>query len=125
MFQREIFRCAQNDRMNMLFKVFLIAFALFAITRTYGQYTKRQVSKYWFIAWTSMWAVVVLVALMPQAIDELARLVGVGRGADLLVYTGVVALLYAVHRLMVRQQKLNEEVTELVRTIAIDRVKKP
>ena len=72
-----------------------------------------------------MWAVVVFVALMPQATDVLARIAGVERGADLVVYTAVVVLSYAVYRLMVRQQKLNEEVTELVRTIGIDRVTKP
>ena len=72
-----------------------------------------------------MWVVVVFVALMPQATDVLARIAGVERGADLVVYTAVVVLSYAVYRLMVRQQKLNEEVTELVRTIGIDRVTKP
>ena len=109
----------------MLFKLFLVAFAAFAIMRTRGQYAKRQVSKYWFMAWTMMWVVVVFVALMPQATDVLARIAGVERGADLVVYTAVVVLSYAVYRLMVRQQKLNEEVTELVRTIGIDRVTKP
>lgn len=108
----------------MLFTIFLVAFAIFAIVRTYGQYVKRQVSKYWFITWTSLWAVVVLAALAPEFTDVLARIVGVERGADLFVYTAVVILAYAVYRLMVRQQKLNEEVTELVRTIAIERAHK-
>ena len=72
-----------------------------------------------------MWIIVVFVALMPQATAVLARIAGVERGADLVVYTAVVVLSYAVYRLMVRQQKLNEEVTELVRTIGIDRVTKP
>ncbi|MCR4312309.1 MAG: DUF2304 domain-containing protein [Candidatus Uhrbacteria bacterium] len=108
----------------MLFKIFLVAFAIFAIVRTHGQYMKRQVSKYWFIAWTGLWAVVVFVALAPEATDILARVAGVERGADLLVYTAIVVLSYAVYRLMVRQQKLNEEITDLVRTIAIERVDK-
>lgn len=108
----------------MLFNIALAAFALFAISRTYGQFANRQVSKYWFITWTTMWIAVVVVALVPQTTDVLARIAGVERGADLVVYTAVVVLSYAVYRLMVRQQKLNEEVTELVRTIGIDRVKK-
>lgn len=108
----------------MLFKLFLVAFALFAIDRTRRQYAKKQVSKYWFIAWSALWVVVVFVALLPRAIDELARIVGVERGADLLVYTAVVVLVYTVHRLVVRQRRQSEEVTELVRTIAIERAKK-
>lgn len=108
----------------MLFKLFLIAFALFAIDRARRQYVKKHVSKYWFVAWTMMWAVVVFIALLPRAIDELARIVGVERGADLLVYVAVVVLVYTVHRMLIRQRRHSEEMTELVRTIAIERAKK-
>lgn len=109
----------------MLFKLFLVAFAIFAIVRTRRQYAKRQVSKYWFVVWTAFWATVVFVALTPQTTDIIANIAGVGRGADLLVYVAIVILSYAVYRLMVRQQKLNEEITELVRTIARERASKP
>jgi len=70
--------------------------------------------------WSVLWLVVAGVALMPQATDRIAAFAGVGRGADLLVYLAVTFLLYAVLRLMLRQQKMSEEITELVRKIAID-----
>lgn len=103
-----------------MFKFFLIAFALVAIYRTWKQYTKRQVSKYWFFMWAALWVAVIVVAITPQTTDVIAEVVGVERGADLLVYTAVVVLAYMVFRLTVRQQKLNEEITELVRKIAVD-----
>lgn len=109
----------------MLFKLFLLAFAVFAIARTRHQYAKRQVSKYWFVMWTALWLLVVVVALVPQTTDAIASVAGVGRGADLLVYVAIVVLSYATFRMMVRQQKLSEEITELVRTIAIERHEKP
>ena len=108
----------------MVFKLFLIAFSLYAIARSFKQYHKRQVSKYWAIVWSFMWLVVIGVALTPQSTDVVASFVGVGRGADLLVYLAVTFLLYAVLRLMVRQQKMSEEITELVRKIAVDHPEK-
>lgn len=105
----------------MAFQLFLIIFSAVVIARALRQYNKKEVSRYWVIAWSLVWCVVIGVALMPQGTDAVAALVGVGRGADLLVYLAVVFLLYAVHRLMVREQKMREEMTELVRAIAIDR----
>lgn len=104
----------------MLFKIFLIVFSLFAIARAKKQYEKRQASWYWAVVWSFMWVVVILVALMPQGTDAIAAYVGVGRGADLLVYVAVVFLLYANYRSLVRQQKMSEDITELVRKIAVD-----
>lgn len=104
----------------MLFKIFLIVFSLFAIARAKKQYEKRQASWYWAVVWSFMWVVVILVALKPEVTDAVAAYVGVGRGADLLVYVAVVFLLYANYRSLVRQQKMSEDITELVRKIAVD-----
>lgn len=109
----------------MMFKIFLIVFSLYAILRAKKQYEKREASWYWAVVWSLMWVFVIAVALMPQATDAIAAFAGVGRGADLLVYTAVIFLLYATHRSMVRQQKMSEDITELVRKIAVDRPERP
>lgn len=103
----------------MIFKITLIIFALFALSKTLGQYRQQRASLYWFGLWTTFWLVVIFVAWLPQTTDVFARYVGVERGADLLVYCAVVGLSYALYRVMVRQEKMNREVTELVRRIAI------
>ena len=105
----------------MAFKIFMILFSLYAMLRAKKQYETLQASRYWAVVWSLMWVVVILVALMPQATDSVAAFVGVGRGADLLVYVAVIFMLYATYRSMVRQQKMSEDITELVRKIAVDR----
>jgi hypothetical protein len=105
----------------MLFQIALVAFAVFAISKTWKQFQARKVSKHWFYVSVLFWVVVATVAITPQTTDILAQVVGVGRGADLLVYVSTVALFYVVHRLMVRQHQLTMEITELVRQAAIDR----
>ncbi len=103
----------------MLFQIALIVFSVYAILKTRKQYAAHRVSKYWFIVLTFFWLVVIGVAIAPQTTDVVAEVVGVGRGADLLVYIAVVVLFYALYRLMVRQQRLSAELTELVRKLAV------
>ncbi len=109
----------------MIFQIALVAFALYAILKTWKQYATRKVSRYWLLTFSGFWVVVAVVAITPQTTDILADKVGVGRGADLLVYVGLVGLVYIVHRLLLKQQQLSEDITELVRQIAIHRVDKP
>ena len=109
----------------MVFQIALVAFAVFAIIKTRKQYQTRKVSKYWFIVFAVFWTLVAIAAITPQTTDIVASYVGVGRGADLLVYIGVVVLFYVVHRLLLKQQQLSDEITELVRQAAIERVSTP
>lgn len=108
----------------MIFQIFLIAFALFAIIKTSRQYQSRKVSVYWFTVWTLFWVAVIAVAFAPQTTDVIAEYVGVEKGADLLVYSAIVILFYIVYRLLVRTEKQNRELTELVRKIAKMEAKK-
>lgn len=109
----------------MAFQIFLIAFALFGIVRAAKKYRSQQISRHWFMLWSLLWLFVIAAAMWPQVTDRVANAVGVGRGADLLVYIAVVVLVYASFRTMTQLQKLHEEQTELVRRIAIDSVKTP
>lgn len=109
----------------MIFQIVLVAFALVACFKTWKQYLARQVSKYWFLVFGIFWLVVATVAIVPQTTDIVAKYVGIGRGADMLVYIGVVALFYWTYRLMLKQQELSAEMTELVRKLAIHNVPTP
>jgi hypothetical protein len=97
----------------------LIAFAVFATVRVFAQYRKQQVTSGWFATWTCFWVLVVIVVLVPDVTNVLAQAVGVGRGADLVVYVSLAVLFYSLFRLAARQEQQHHELTELVRKIAI------
>ena len=102
----------------MIFQIFLVTFALFAILKTLRQYKSQKVSVYWLMVWILFWVAVITVAFVPQTTDVIASYVGVEKGADLMVYSAIVILFYIVYRLLVRTEKQNRELTELVRKIA-------
>lgn len=106
----------------MIFQIFLIAFAVIAIVRTWRQYHREHISAHWMQVWFSLWLIVILVAISPITTDKLAQFVGVGRGADLLVYVAILFLLYGVSRIIATQEKQRKELTDLVRKIAIENV---
>lgn len=109
----------------MVFQIALLAFAFGAIIKTWRQYRRKEVSKYWATSFTLLWVVVIVVAAIPNSTNAVANFVGIGRGADMIVYSAIVILTYAVYRLIIREQRLSEEMTELVRAVAIEKAHKP
>lgn len=109
----------------MIFQFGIIIFAFVVILRTYGQYKKEFVSRYWLLAFSLVWVAICVAAIIPHVTDDIAHVVGIERGADMFVYSAVLVLLYAVYRLFVRTQRMHEEITELVRQIALANPKVP
>ena len=105
----------------MIFQIALILFAVSGIIHAFRQYRGQKVSGYWFLLFSIFWLVVIGAALLPKFTDVLAQVVGVERGADFIAYTAIVALSYSMYRVLVRLEKIRQEITEVVRMIAIDR----
>jgi hypothetical protein len=57
--------------------------------------------------------------VVPDTTDEVAHLVGVGRGADLVTYIAIVAVLFVLLHYYSKFVELQAKVTELTRQIAI------
>ena len=60
----------------------------------------------------------------PDSLDLLGQLFGLQRGADLLVYASIIFLFYFVLLLLRKVETTREEVTRLIREIAIQNAKK-
>ncbi len=98
----------------------IIVFALFAITRTVRQFRKGVVTRTWLLFWILFWIVAGVVAALPQTADALARVVGVGRGADVVIYLSLVVIFYLIFRLYVKIEQVEGEITHLVRKLSVD-----
>lgn len=101
-------------------QIFIIVFAVFALTRVVYQFKKRAIAVAWFLFWIVFWLCAALVAILPQTTDVLARIVGVGRGADVVIYLSLIALFYIVFRIYVKIEQVEAEITRLVRARAFD-----
>jgi len=103
-----------------IIQIFILLFALFAISRTLRQFRQGALSIVWLIFWIVFWIAVGGVALSPQTTDVVAKLVGVGRGADFIIYLSMIALFYLMFKLFGKIEDVEREITKLVRKLAIE-----
>ncbi|MBI2485302.1 DUF2304 domain-containing protein [Candidatus Uhrbacteria bacterium] len=100
-------------------QVAILLFCLFAIVRALGQVRRGQLSLVRAAGWVLFWLAVGLVALLPQTTQWFANRLGVGRGADLVIYVSLAALFYLVFRLFVKLERVEQDMSQLVRSIAL------
>ncbi len=101
-------------------QILITLFALFAVVRTVRQFRDGRVSALWGAAWTLFWMVVVVLVFLPNTTQMVANILGVGRGADLVVYLAIVVLFYLQFKLFVKIESVEQEISTLVRKIALD-----
>jgi hypothetical protein len=66
-------------------------------------------------------AVGILFVLFPEITNKLARMLGVNRGINLIFYTGFLILLFLILKLYARSRRLEQNLTELVRKISLEK----
>lgn len=103
-----------------IIQILILLFAVFAISRAVRQFRHGALTILWLIFWIVFWFVVAGVTLSPQTTDTIAKIAGVGRGADFVIYLSLIALFYLVFRLFVKIEDVEQEITKLVRRIAME-----
>jgi len=84
-----------------------------------SRYRVKDLSAGGFIFWVLFWLIVLLVVWQPSLSSELANFLGVGRGADLVIYVSIALLFYLIFRLTVKAEKIERNITTLAREIAL------
>lgn len=109
----------------ILIQIVVVLFSLYAAGRTVGRFRKGTISLVELIVWLTFWIAVGILVLVPEMTQKLARVLGVGRGADAVFYISLVGLSYAFFRLYLRLRQLEQQLTLLVRKLALQEAPKP
>ena len=70
--------------------------------------------------WFILWLVVLIVFWYPESTSYLASTLGIGRGADLITYVAILAMFFMMFRMYLRMDKMNTDITKVVRKVGID-----
>ena len=73
--------------------------------------------------WSLFWVVAGIVVLLPNSTAYFAKIVGIGRGADLVVYVALATVFFIIFKLMMKIELLNKDITKLTRKFALDEKK--
>lgn len=102
-----------------LIKIFLTLFVIFAWSRAFLRFRDKTVNYKELIFWSLVWIATLIMVYLPGKATVLAKLLGVGRGFDAMVFIAIIALFYAVYRLYVKANEAEQEMTRLIREIAL------
>jgi len=95
--------------------VLLGALFVFSLAAVFlGRATRRE-----GLAWALVWFCAALAIIRPELTVRVAKAVGIGRGADLVLYCSVVAKMVGFMMMYVRLRRIQRELTLVVRHLAL------
>ena len=113
--------------MNFVFlpiQVILLIFLAFAVSRVFLRLREGSLAFGAFLFWLAVWTLAGFAVIEPEFTTYLAAKIGIQRGTDLVIYLSLFLLFYLVFRTNVLIENLKEEITQLVREIALRNNKK-
>ena len=105
-----------------LAQLFLLSFVLAALAKVIHSYTQRRIPMADFLFWILVWIGTTLVIIFPEATSLLAHRLGIGRGADLIMYVSLLISFYLIFRLYLAVVRLEQAITMVVRAIALEQL---
>ena len=100
-------------------RILLTLFALFAWSRVFLRFKDKSINQKELVFWSLIWLGTIVIVFIPGKTTVFARLLGMGRGFDAMMFMAVIALFYAVYRLYIKANETDQEITRLVRQIAL------
>jgi hypothetical protein len=75
--------------------------------------------------WSLLWLSAAIAIRWPDVTVRMARFLGIGRGADLVLYLAVVGMSIGFFLVFLRLRRIEENLTKVVRTIALESPAEP
>ncbi|MEK7212879.1 MAG: DUF2304 domain-containing protein [Patescibacteria group bacterium] len=100
----------------------LLIFAA-ALIKVFGQAKRQEISAGTAMLWTVFWLLAGYIVVRPNDTFYLAKALGVGRGADAVVYLALALIFFMLFRLTIKVEKINRDITKVVRKESLDEKK--
>lgn len=102
-----------------LFSIIIVLFSFIALLLTLSKFRTKKISRRTSILWNLIWISLMILAIIPGISSTIAREIGVQRGSDVIIYTAIFIIFYLLLVLYSKIEKVEKEITVLVRKIAI------
>lgn len=97
----------------------LFGLILIILIKTIQTTLKKKIPLGFAILWLFIWIAGMVMALDPNLLTSIAKLLKIGRGVDLAVYTSVILIFYLIYQLLIRIIELEKKITLVVRSKAL------
>jgi len=99
----------------LLIQVILVLFFIFAAIRVIGRFFAGDLKVSGLIFWLVFWLGAGVIVVWPDSTFYFSKMVGITRGADLIVYLGLALLFFLVFKIMVKLERIEKNITKIVR----------
>jgi len=104
----------------MIQQIIAILIIAFFLSRVWQQKNKNQINKNEFTFWLIFWTVAGLAIVFIKTIDKLIMFLGFsGSGINFLFYIAVMILFYLIFKMRLRIVRLEKQITDVVREVAL------
>jgi small membrane protein len=104
-----------------------LAFAVlavsFAVTLTLTM--RRTIGPRVGFAWGLLWIAAAIAIARPELTASVARVLGIGRGTDLVLYFAILGMVFGFFAIYVRMRRIESDLTRIVRELAIRSAEQP
>ncbi len=104
--------------MTSLFSLIIGFGALFLLIRTILKYRKGFFDSGETVFWSLVWFTLLTLSIYPGLSNYFAKLLGIDRGVDLVVYISIVVLFFMNFHFYTKIMKQDQDLTKLVRKIS-------
>lgn len=105
----------------MFQQIIALIIIAFFLARLFWRKQKKQIGANEFIFWLFFWLAAALAVISLKWLDRLVAALGFsGSGIEVLLYVAIAVLFYFIFRLRLRLEKMERDITKVVREIAIN-----
>lgn len=102
------------------FQMFLSLLVIIAIIRLIVQYYKKHINTFFFLFFLAVWCLVFFLNWNNAILNKFGHLLGIERGATILVYIGLLLLSYSVFVGIIKFYKVEQDIDKLVQKDAVN-----
>jgi hypothetical protein len=102
-----------------LYQIIAIVLGLIAILYSIIRFRNGMMSIGMLLLWIAIWFIIIIISLYPNDTNYLASYTGIGRGLDFVLILGILLSFYLIFKMYNKIENIEEELTDLVREIAI------
>lgn len=104
-------------------QIIFFIFIIFAVSRAILRFKDGKIHLGALLFWLFIWSCATLAISFPNKTSDIAKLLGIGRGADVVIYASLAVLFYLVFRLHVLIENFETKLSQIIREVALKNLK--
>ncbi len=100
-------------------RLLLVLFLVFAFSRVVLRRQEGAISLGSFLFWAGVWLLAATGIIQPDFTTYIAKGIGIGRGADVVIYLSILIIFYLLFRTHIMIENLHHDITRIIRNLAL------